>query len=53
MVLLNLKKNDIIRISIEDTESFIMTEYELNLSLKELEKRTNKDYLVTKKVFKG
>ncbi len=53
MVLLNLKKNDIIRISIEDTESFIMAEYELNLSLKELEKRTNKDYLVTKKFLKA
>ena len=30
-----------------------MAEYELNLSLKELEKRTNKDYLVTKKFLKA
>ena len=28
-----------------------MAQYELNLSQKELEKRTHKDYLVTKKIF--
>ena len=27
-----------------------MKEYELNLSMEELEKRTNKDYLMTKKM---
>ena len=30
-----------------------MREFELNLSMEELEKRTNKDYLMTKKMLKS